>query len=160
MAKYTIRRSCGHTETVQIYGKVSERDGKAAWEEGRLCMECYKAEQAAKREQASKEADSAAKALELPALSGSEKQVSWAQTIRAKMIEEAKKIEEKSVAMLNQIDSGNIPATATQEAINKAKKELQGNIDAVKRLKDTSSAKWFIDNRDTHINQIIIDLRG
>lgn len=160
MAKYTIKRSCGHTETIQIYGKVSERDGKAAWEEGKLCYECYKAAQVAKHAAENQSAAQAAETAGLPALSGSEKQVSWAQTIRIKMIEEANKIEEKSVAMLDRIKIGDIPPGATEDRINTAVAELQGNIAAVKKLKETSSAKWFIDNRMDSINQIIINLRG
>lgn len=50
MAKYQIERSCGHTETVNIGGRVKDRDRKAEWEAGRLCWDCYRKERAAKEQ--------------------------------------------------------------------------------------------------------------
>lgn len=83
MSKYDITRSCGHTETINIGGKVSERDRQAEYEAGKLCYECYKAKQAEQRAAESKAAAEAAQSSGLPALTGSEKQVAWAETIRA-----------------------------------------------------------------------------
>ena len=41
MAWYTVNYKCGHTGEVQIYGKESERPGKAKWMgEQSLCREC------------------------------------------------------------------------------------------------------------------------
>lgn len=81
MAKYEVTYKCGHTGTVVLFGKESERKRKIAWyEENCICPECYEAEQAAKHEaQAQKYA--------LPELVGTEKQVSWAEKIRSKFIE-------------------------------------------------------------------------
>lgn len=83
MAKYEITRACGHTETVHIAGPVAGRDRQAEYESGKLCYECYKAEQAKQRAAESQTASEAAKSSGLPALTGSEKQVAWAETIRA-----------------------------------------------------------------------------
>jgi hypothetical protein len=83
MAKYRITRTCGHPETLQIAGPVAGRDRQAEYESGRLCYECYKAEQAKQRTAASQTAAEAAKASGLPSLTGSDKQVAWAETIRA-----------------------------------------------------------------------------
>ena len=33
----TITHTCGHTETVQMYGTSKERDSKAAWLAGKAC---------------------------------------------------------------------------------------------------------------------------
>lgn len=82
MAKYEITRTCGHTETIQISGPVAGRDRQADYESGKLCYGCYKAEQARQRA-ASQAAAESAKSSGLPALTGSEKQVAWAETIRA-----------------------------------------------------------------------------
>ena len=72
MAKYDVTYTCGHTETVELFGKTSERERKIKWMEGNcLCPACYKAEQQAK-----------AKVLDLPALTGTPKQVAWAETLR------------------------------------------------------------------------------
>lgn len=104
MAKYTVTHICGHTKIHQIYGTNSngERDHKIEWLKGCLCDECYKAEQAAKRAEANaKNAEKNAEAG-LPALTGTEKQVAWAETIRASQAEELnkllKKIEENARA--------------------------------------------------------------
>lgn len=83
MAKYDITRACGHTETVQITGPIAGRDRQAEYESGKLCYECYKAKQAKQRAAESQAAAEAAKSAGLPALTGSEKQVAWAETIRA-----------------------------------------------------------------------------
>lgn len=88
MAKYDITHSCGHTITHQICGTNvrGERDSKKTWLESRDCSECYRKAQADK---------AAADNQDLPALSGSAKQVAWAETIRAaskKSLEEARNI--------------------------------------------------------------------
>ena len=80
MAKYTITYKCGHTGTVELFGKHTDRERKIAWYENNyVCPECYAAEQAAKREaEASKYA--------LPELVGSERQIEWAEKIRSKFV--------------------------------------------------------------------------
>ena len=160
MSKYTVTRKCGHQEVINIGGKCSERDRKAEWEERRLCYDCWKAEQQAKREAENKAAAEAAKENNLPELSGSEKQIAWAETIRSAMFNSAQEIEIKSKELLARIESGDIPSGKTEEQISRAKAELEGNLSAVQKLKNTISAKWFIDNKDSSINQIIIDLRA
>ena len=41
--KYDIMMSCGHIETVQIYGKADDRERKIRYFENyRTCKECYK----------------------------------------------------------------------------------------------------------------------
>lgn len=86
MAKYQITRSCGHEEEVNICGPGKDRDRKAEWEGRKLCRDCYKAKMDAERAEASAKAAESNKGL--PALEGSEKQIAWAETIRAKAIAE------------------------------------------------------------------------
>lgn len=56
MAKYNVNFSCGHSDTIELFGKVSERMSRIEWlEKEGLCPECYAklcAEQAEKREAA------------------------------------------------------------------------------------------------------------
>lgn len=41
--KYEVTFSCGHTGTVQLYGKGDERERKIRYfEEYGVCSECYK----------------------------------------------------------------------------------------------------------------------
>ena len=49
MAKYEVKFSCGHIETIELCGKVSERESKIKYyEEHGICSECYKAQRQAK----------------------------------------------------------------------------------------------------------------
>ena len=89
MAKYNITFSCGHTATISLFGKESDRQRKIAWyEENGICPECYKKKIAAERQAAADEAEVAAKEMGLPELEGSEKQVAWANTIRGSIVKE------------------------------------------------------------------------
>ncbi|WP_051356389.1 hypothetical protein [Azorhizobium doebereinerae] len=82
MAKYDITFSCGHTETRQLVGKETQRHSYIAWAEraGR-CSACAKLDKMAAIEAVEVEHD-------LPALTGSDKQVAWARTIRAEIMGE------------------------------------------------------------------------
>jgi hypothetical protein len=87
MAKYEITRNCGHTETHQITGNSRDREWRIKWLERHDCGACF----GAKRVEASKAEGAAAlvalgdTASKLPTLTGSEKQVTWATQIRAKV---------------------------------------------------------------------------
>ena len=80
MAWTTINYSCGHVGQVQMYGKHSERDRKAAWmEKNALCDVCAaKARDAQNQRAAQTNAEAG-----LPSLSGTPKQIAWAETLRA-----------------------------------------------------------------------------
>ena len=46
--KYEVRFSCGHAETVELFGKNADRQRKIAWfEESGLCSKCYAEQKAA-----------------------------------------------------------------------------------------------------------------
>lgn len=40
MSKFTIAHSCGHESTVDLLGKMADRDRKATWLASRPCREC------------------------------------------------------------------------------------------------------------------------
>lgn len=83
MAHYKINFSCGHTETIQLFGKIADRERRIAWlENSGICSECYKKAQAEQRARATAEAAEAT--ADLPQLKGSDKQIAWATVIRAK----------------------------------------------------------------------------
>lgn len=81
MAKYTVTHACGHTAEHQLFGKESDRQSRLAWLRTTDCRDCYKAGQAA--ELSAKVAEIG---VDLPALSGSPKQVAWATTLRDKRL--------------------------------------------------------------------------
>lgn len=75
MAKYTINHTCGHQVTVQLFGKYADREKRIAYLETCECDECRKAK-------ANAAAAAAKEKRGLPDLTGSEKQIAWANTIR------------------------------------------------------------------------------
>ena len=137
MAKYDVTMSCGHVQTVQLFGKMTDRDKKIAWlEKYGLCSECQK------RENAEETAKAAEKAIaeNLPELTGTEKQVNWALTIRENIFTELDKMLENK--------------KADMDADSFAKNELQ--LKAVKKVlaKFTEAAFW-IENRYNSAQHII-----
>ena len=76
MAKYEVNYICGHTGVVELFGKEKDRQSKIAWMEKTLsCPDCRKAE-------AKDEKEELLKTFNLPTLTGSEKQVKWAEDLR------------------------------------------------------------------------------
>lgn len=79
MAWETITYSCGHTGEVQVTGKRADRESKKAWHERQKCKECWRVAQSKHAAQMNAEAG-------LPSLTGSEKQIAWAESLRAKWL--------------------------------------------------------------------------
>lgn len=86
MAKYDITFSCGHTGTIELFGKTSERERKINYFENHgLCAECRKAEKASLTDTLEQE-------LDLPEIEGvSEKQIAYARSLRYKIANEYKR---------------------------------------------------------------------
>lgn len=82
MAKYQVTRSCGHEETVQLTGPHKAREYRLTKEAERLCGECF----AEARRSNNAAAAAAAQEKDLPVLTGSPKQVAWAESIRQNAI--------------------------------------------------------------------------
>lgn len=134
MAQYTITHTCGHDETVQIYGTNvhGERERKAAWLESKPCRDC---EREALRE------ENLGGAAEL---TGSDRQVAWADDLRARAIAEAKQLLAKLEA-----------DTAVQQADKDAWRANGEN--AIKAMLAETSAKEIIEHRDNlvrHYNRV------
>lgn len=144
MSKYTVTRACGHTDTVNIGGKVSERDRLAGYEASKLCSDCYAAKLAADRLASTAAAMASAKEAGLPILLGSEKQVAWAETIRANML--------KMTEYLPRFDA--LENAGTLDPVQAATKRM------LLRIQVCNSAKWFIDHRDAVGETPMNTLRG
>lgn len=131
MAKYEVTcPTCEETYTVNLTGPHKDREWRLEnWDW--TCDECR--EKA--RQEENRKAAEANTAAGLPPLTGSEKQVAWAETIRKQKI-----------------------ATLDEEL---TKRELTDRIDvdrfnaAVVGLKNKVDAKWWIDNRDTHVTRLL-----
>lgn len=140
MAKYSVEFSCGHTETVQLFGKTSERDRKIEWYENHgCCSACYAAKKDAERKAANDAASEKSAELALPELTGSEKQIAWANTIR---VNELTEFDERSARVLKKVS---VLSPAAQQEI----------LDAIllqrSELVAKTEAKFWIDNRDGQI---------
>lgn len=129
MAQYNIHHTCGHEETVQIYGTNvhGERQRKAEWLESKPCRDC---ERKAMRD------ENLAGAAELE---GSEKQVNWANDLRAKAIGDIK-------AKLAKIDTQYIAAPQDWKDAQRAAGEA-----IITAMLAETSAKTIIDHRDNLI---------
>lgn len=129
--KYSVTYACGHTKMVQLYGKNSERENKIAWMETILCPDCYKAKIDAEREAENKKSAEAAVQRGLCELSGSPKQIAWANTIREKWFNTAE----------DELDTANPDAA---EVLSYA-----GQI---------KEARWWIDHKDTPLIFVIDEI--
>lgn len=130
MAKIQAIHTCGHTEEYKIAGRKNEAYWQSRYE-AEACWECRKAEENIKAQLANQSNG-------LPALSGSEKQIAWAETLRMKslksieqFIDDARKLGERQGVDQAQIDEG----------IGK----LQAAAD---KIKGVALASWWIDRRD------------
>lgn len=58
MAKYTVKFSCGHEATIELFGKDVDRKRKIAYfEENGLCPECYAAAREVEKAEGCKEVE-------------------------------------------------------------------------------------------------------
>lgn len=128
MAHYTITHACGHTETVELYGKTSERERRIQWLSEKLCNDCYAKPFSTK-------------------LNGSERQIAWANEIRYYALEG---IEHDRKLAKQEWDKGNpkLWARYTDDEIAQALEAANAKLDREElNAKSIDSAKWWIDNR-------------
>lgn len=164
MAKYQVTFSCGHTETVQLFGKTKDRERWIKWaEENKLCQDCWQAAKEEQRQQATAAAIEENISYGLPSLTGSEKQVAWAETIRAEMVQ---KIEQAMENLMKRLTSLADPARAghLERAESVARDEgfesFADFVDCSKEAADaimgTTSAHWWIESRN---NSVVVMLQ-
>ena len=82
MAKYNVTYSCGCSATVQLVGSHKDREYKLKQMSEGLCPECYAKMMAEKRAQQSAIDAQSNNECGMPALTGTAKQIAWAETIR------------------------------------------------------------------------------
>lgn len=87
MAWYYGTYSCGHEGRTDIVGQEKNREWKKERIFSGLCPECYKKKLKEERQQANIESTAKSSEMKLPQLTGSEKQIAWANTLRLKVIE-------------------------------------------------------------------------
>jgi hypothetical protein len=120
MAKYDITYSCGHSGTVNIIGPHRSRESRIAYLESGECFDCFK-------QHSTVVAHEQAQALELPALTGTEKQIAWSETLR--------------LAKLNEIESA-------VERLDRDKCNFRQILVTVEHISNETSAKQWIEWRN------------
>lgn len=126
MALYEIRRACGHVDEVQIHG--SNTRGQHGWRAEQLAEDNCFACKAAGREALNARAAEVATAAGWADLTGSTRQIAWAQTIRGDL-----------VAKLAAEIAGSAPAPVADAVTDLYLRVLLRQTDA----------SWWIDNRTT-----------
>jgi hypothetical protein len=82
--KYLVAFSCGHEETVELFGPTKDRNRKIDYYKNYgLCSACYKAKKNSREENDFAEAEKMFGTL--PKLRGTAKQIAWAESLRRKM---------------------------------------------------------------------------
>jgi hypothetical protein len=129
--EYTITHACGHVRTLDLSKKpAGERAGYASWSAKKDCFDCYrknKDDGSDWKEQLRAEAAAAAERDGLPPLTGTDKQVEWATTVRYQLLQGA-------YAAL--VETGELDDDAYNDQILTPAVLLD-------------NARWWIDNRDT-----------
>ena len=127
MANFTIPYACGHGAERQLFGKHDDRQRYIAWAaQHGTCPAC------AAQNKAGAVLDVEAE-HELPALTGSDRQVEWARKIRADKISEFAELIAKRL--------GTVPA-------DKRDTFEDQNAMVLVEMAGKTTARWWIDNRD------------
>lgn len=126
--KTAIEHACGHTQTTDLLGTNAhgERDRKAEWLATQLCPACARTQRDETHKQQAEDATRTATESGWPTLTGSEKQIAWAEQIRVTAVAD---MEKRLTARL---------------AADVAEKALAYWTRAALRQTDAS---WWIDNR-------------
>lgn len=148
MAWYYGTFSCGHEGRVNLIGPTKTREWRAERRFEGLCPECFEKERELEREKENKKAAEESKEMELPELTGSEKQVAWANTLRLKFIErfedEFKNLSKKEIHFIAERILSNRDDFSKKEI-----KDMLEKVDDILEyiLTNKTKAKYFIDNR-------------
>lgn len=141
MAKYDVTYSCGHTAEISLFGPHKDRTRKIEWmQREALCPDCYQAARERERTEATAKAAEIAKADCLPELTGTPKQVAWAETIRARMTSEL----DKWYGQGQQAANDGKLAEAAQWQIAVAAQWYDD-------VRAQTAATWWIDHRDDRV---------
>jgi hypothetical protein len=132
MALEEIEYVCGHTDTIKIKYGGARRESYIEWaENNKLCSVCYKKTLKKRFEKQNIATAKANSEAGLPPLTGSEKAIAWAETIRAE------KLKELLSSKIN-----NNEDVALEQAV------MNDSIIAMReRIKSIVAASWWIDQR-------------
>lgn len=151
MAKYNVTYACGHEGVVNIVGPYKNREWKRQREENKMCPDCWRKRIEEERARENEEAAKKAAEMELPELTGTPKQVAWANTLRQKMINAFDKITcEEWEGIVDYYDFYNI-SDVKFEDLERIKNYI---------LTTKTNASYFIDTRYDKIIDIVEREKG
>ncbi len=135
--KFEVTYKCGHVGVIDIYGPMKTRQSQADHFGDQLCPKCLDAQRAkAAAEAAEKNASNG-----LPQLTGSPKQISWAEIIRSKIVNDSLAFLEKMPAPEQvHAEHPEIPLESLIEWKRKVERLYQDLIHHDK-------ASWWIENK-------------
>jgi hypothetical protein len=142
MTWHEIRYACGHSDRLTLTGNASSRKWQASKEAERQCTACWA--NAVAEDRATEAAAAAALAVEqqLPALTGSDKQVAWAETLRKNLLARADQELETAQAQLAKLEADD------PRGVHGRRAELVTTlIGIISALQGVTAARWWIDNR-------------
>lgn len=143
MAWFEGTYSCGHEGRTQIYGPVKNRQWIADNRFSNMCPDCWEKHLIEERKRKNEEAKKEAEKMELPKLTGSEKQVAWANTIRLEIIKNVEKdLEKHSDIIIFKKEKSNKKLDMINDALNYL-------------LKNRTKASWFIKNRYKYLDTLL-----
>ncbi|MFJ2875515.1 MULTISPECIES: hypothetical protein [unclassified Streptomyces] len=148
MPSHQVTRSCGHEETVQLYGNRRDRDRRAEWEGNLLCHACGEAERDRQRQEERRAAMEAAERQGLPELEGSPKQIEWAVTLRHDLLSELEEFADRLQMRERRARERGKGAPDGDERVAAAGERARAGRTALAAVREVSAAKWFIDHRN------------
>lgn len=145
--------SCGCSGRVNIIGAQRDREWKKERAFNDICPECWEECFEKERERANQEALQKAKELELPSLEGSEKQITWATTLRQELLDKLDKLIDECKADDSKWESW--------QCIN----GLKGvELEQLKEIKNyiaekKTSSRYYIDSRNGSLAHTIASVK-
>lgn len=134
--KTIVRCSCGHEMEINVFGTQAERVRRIRWYEDRgVCPSCYAQNVAEQNEKAKSEHS-------LPDLTGSEKQIAWAERIRTSFAKIAENREKEIKTMCENSLAANPDSRSDCELLQRLFSDFCAEF-----FGETSASKW-IDRRD------------
>lgn len=166
MSWYERTYACGHPGRENITGPTRNREWIAERRFSGLCPECAEKERLEKIEAENKKATELSQEYELPELIGSEKQVSWANTLRLKRLEEFEEVD-KIIAdggewvgessLIHYFTKEEIEALSAQEDVETAYQRLRAVMAEIYEylMSQKTKASWWIDTRQKRLEDIL-----
>lgn len=141
MALTTITYTCGHEETIQLYGNWKARDKKQAQLEAHECPKCH-AKHATERDEAQG----------FEAITGTVKQIGWASDIRQSMLD---KVMDEMARTSKNAKAAIEAGTATKEQALEVIQDTMLTVrDIINGLANETKASWYIDNRNISVTAL------